>query len=86
MTELDFDFLRVLLQRRSGLYLSTEKRYLVESRLGMLCRRRGIAGIPTLVTQLRGTPSSELRGGRRRGDDDQRDAVLPGPHPVRPDP
>lgn len=60
MTELDFDFLRVLLQRRSGLYLSTEKRYLVESRLGMLCRRRGIAGIPTLVTQLRGTPSSEL--------------------------
>lgn len=60
MTELDFDFLRVLLQRRSGLFLSTEKRYLVESRLGMLCRRRGIAGIPALVVQLRAGPASEL--------------------------
>ncbi|MGX1785960.1 CheR family methyltransferase [Bosea sp. NPDC055332] len=60
MTEFDFDFLRVLLQRRSGLSLSTEKRYLVESRLGMLCRRRGIAGIPALVTLLRTSPASEL--------------------------
>ena len=60
MTELDFDFLRVLLQRRSGLSLSAEKRYLVESRLGMLCRRRGIAGIPALVFQLRAGPASEL--------------------------
>ncbi|KRE16091.1 chemotaxis protein CheR [Bosea sp. Root483D1] len=60
MTELDFDFLRVLLQRRSGLFLSTEKRYLVESRLGMLCRRRGIASIPALVVQLRTSPASEL--------------------------
>ena len=60
MTELDFDFLRVLLHRRSGLFLSSEKRYLVESRLGMLCRRRGIAGIPTLVNLLRASPVSEL--------------------------
>lgn len=60
MTELDFDFLRILLQRRSGLFLSTEKRYLVESRLGMLCRRRGIAGISALVSQLRLGPASEL--------------------------
>jgi chemotaxis protein methyltransferase CheR len=59
MTELDFDFLRVLLQRRSGLFLNTEKRYLVESRLGMLCRRRGIASIPALVVQLRTSPASE---------------------------
>jgi chemotaxis protein methyltransferase CheR len=60
MTELDFDFLRLLLQRRSGLFLSTEKRYLVESRLGMLCRRRSIAGISALVLQLRTSPASEL--------------------------
>jgi len=60
MTELDFDFLRALLQQRSGLFLSTEKRYLVESRLGMLCRRRGIAGITALVVQLRANPASEL--------------------------
>jgi len=60
MTELDFDFLRALLQQRSGLFLSAEKRYLVESRLGMLCRRRGIAGITALVVQLRTSPASEL--------------------------
>ncbi|HEV2511349.1 protein-glutamate O-methyltransferase CheR [Bosea sp. (in: a-proteobacteria)] len=60
MTELDFDFLRILLQRRSGLFLSTEKRYLVESRLGMLCRRRGITGITALVVQLRTSPASDL--------------------------
>jgi len=60
MTELDFEFLRTLLQRRSGLFLSAEKRYLVESRLGMLCRRRGIAGIPALVVQLHTSPASEL--------------------------
>lgn len=60
MTEQDFDFLRILLQVRSGLSLSTEKRYLVESRLGMLCRRRGIESIPALVARLRRNPELEL--------------------------
>lgn len=60
MTEQDFDFLRILLQVRSGLSLSTEKRYLVESRLGMLCRRRGIESIPALVATLRRNPQVEL--------------------------
>jgi chemotaxis protein methyltransferase CheR len=53
MTEADFNFLRLLLHLRSGLSLSPEKRYLAESRLGILCRRRGIDGIETLVHQLR---------------------------------
>ena len=60
MTEQDFDFLRILLQVRSGLSLSVEKRYLVESRLGMLCRRRGIESIPDLVAKLRRNPELEL--------------------------
>ncbi len=60
MTEQDFDFLRILLQVRSGLHLSTEKRYLVESRLGMLCRRRSIESIPTLVAMLRRAPDRDL--------------------------
>lgn len=60
MTEQDFDFLRILLQIRSGLHLSHEKRYLVESRLGMLCRRRGIEGIGALVAMLRREPGREL--------------------------
>jgi chemotaxis protein methyltransferase CheR len=45
----DFDFLRDILHRRSGLALSAEKRYLVESRLSILCRRLGISGIDEIV-------------------------------------
>jgi chemotaxis protein methyltransferase CheR len=53
MTEADFAFLRLLLQQRSGLSLTADKRYLAESRLGILCRRRGVADIEALVRQLR---------------------------------
>ena len=53
MTEADFNFLRLLLHLRSGLSLSPEKRYLAESRLGILCRRRAIAGLPALIQRLR---------------------------------
>ncbi len=53
MNTADFDFLRTLLHLRSGLSLTAEKRYLVESRLGILCRRRGIAGLDALVRRLR---------------------------------
>jgi chemotaxis protein methyltransferase CheR len=50
----DFDFLRDLLHRRSGLALSVEKRYLVESRLSILCRRLGLSGIDEIVRRMRG--------------------------------
>ncbi|WP_376986259.1 CheR family methyltransferase [Bosea sp. R86505] len=53
MTDADFNFLRLLLHLRSGLSLSPEKRYLAESRLGILCRRRNIADIGTLIQKLR---------------------------------
>ncbi len=53
MTDADFNFLRLLLHLRSGLSLSADKRYLAESRLGILCRRKGIDGLATLVQQLR---------------------------------
>ncbi|OYW62382.1 MAG: chemotaxis protein CheR [Bosea sp. 12-68-7] len=53
MTDSDFTFLRRLLQLRSGLSLSPEKRYLAESRLSILCRRRDIADIATLIQKLR---------------------------------
>lgn len=53
MTEADFDFLRALLHLRSGLSLSADKRYLAESRLGMLCRRRQIESLEVLVNKLR---------------------------------
>ncbi|MCO5091570.1 protein-glutamate O-methyltransferase CheR [Bosea sp. (in: a-proteobacteria)] len=62
MTETDFAFLRLLLQQRSGLSLTADKRYLVESRLGILCRRHGLADIGTLVHRLRAAPDPDLEG------------------------
>lgn len=53
MTEADFAFLRQLLLLRSGLALSPDKRYLAESRLGILCRRLGIDGLAQLIQALR---------------------------------
>ena len=54
MTEIEFDFLRSYLKTRSGLALTPEKRYLVESRLGPVCRKFNLAGLPQLVTALKG--------------------------------
>jgi chemotaxis protein methyltransferase CheR len=53
MTEHDFTFLRELLLKRSGLSLSAEKRYLVESRLGSVCRQLGLKGLPELIQAAR---------------------------------
>ena len=49
MTPLDYEFLRKLLKDRSGLDLSADKQYLVESRLLPLARRANLAGIPGLA-------------------------------------
>ena len=54
MTPLDYDFLRKLLKERSGLDLSADKQYLVESRLMPLARKAGLAGIPELVQKMKG--------------------------------
>ena len=54
MTDVDFDFLRAYLKTRSGLALTAEKRYLIESRLSPICRRFNLAGLPQLVSALRG--------------------------------
>ena len=53
MTETEFDFLRAYLKQRSGLALTAEKRYLVESRLSPVCRRFNLAGLTELVGCLR---------------------------------
>lgn len=57
MTDVEFDFLRAFLKARSGLALSAEKRYLIESRLGPLCRKHGFATLRDLCAALRVTPS-----------------------------
>jgi len=49
----DYDFLRRLLKERSGLDLSADKQYLVESRLIPLARRAGLPGIAELVQKMK---------------------------------
>jgi chemotaxis protein methyltransferase CheR len=53
MTEAEFEYLRGYLKQRSGLALTAEKRYLVESRLGPVCRRFKAGSIGELVAMLR---------------------------------
>lgn len=53
MTELDFQFLCGFLKARSGLALTAEKRYLVESRLSPICRRFELDTLSGLVGALK---------------------------------
>ncbi len=53
MTPLDYEFLRKLLKERSGLDLSSDKQYLVESRLIPLARKAGLPGITELVQKMK---------------------------------
>ncbi|VIO65334.1 Chemotaxis protein methyltransferase Cher2 [Bradyrhizobium ivorense] len=54
MTPPDYEYLRKLLKDHSGLDLSADKQYLIESRLLPLARKYGLSGIPDLVTKIRG--------------------------------
>jgi len=53
VTPLDYGFLRKLLKERSGLDLSSDKQYLVESRLIPLARRVDLSGIAELVAKIK---------------------------------
>ncbi len=53
MTPHDYDFLRKCLKERSGLVLSADKQYLVESRLLPVARKAGFSGLSQLVEALR---------------------------------
>lgn len=49
----DFEFLTALIRQRSGLVLSEDKSYLLESRLMPLARKRGLKGLEELIQTLR---------------------------------
>jgi chemotaxis protein methyltransferase CheR len=53
VTPLDYDFLRKCLRERSGLVLSADKQYLVESRLLPVARKAGLAGLGDIVAALK---------------------------------
>ena len=60
MTPLDYDYLRKLLKERSGLTLSADKQYLVESRLLPVARRAGVDGLGGLVQKLKAPGAEQL--------------------------
>lgn len=60
MTPIEYDFLRALLKERSGLVLTSEKHYLLESRLLPVVRKHGLAGLGDLVQKLRGRGAESL--------------------------
>ena len=53
MTPPDYEYLRKLLKDHSGLDLSADKQYLIESRLLPLSRKSGLAGISELVQKMK---------------------------------
>jgi chemotaxis protein methyltransferase CheR len=59
VTPHDYEYLRKLLKERSGLDLSTDKQYLVESRLIPLARRAGLGGLPELVLKLKSSSGAD---------------------------
>jgi len=60
VTPSDYEYLRKLLKERSGLDLSSDKQYLVESRLVPLARKSGLSGIPELVQKMKGVDAEAL--------------------------
>ncbi len=60
MTEAEFEFVRGYLKARSGLALPLEKRYLVENRLGPLCRRYDLASLSALIARLKSGGTADL--------------------------
>ena len=60
MTPADFAFFRRLLKERSGLALSDDKNYLLESRLLPVARRAGAHGLADLAQRMRGRDSEAI--------------------------
>ena len=58
MTPPDYEYLRKLLKDQSGLDLSADKQYLIESRLVPLSRKAGLPGIPEVVQKMKAGSAS----------------------------
>jgi len=58
VTPPDYEYLRKLLKDHSGLDLSADKQYLIESRLLPLSRKHGLAGISEIVQKMKAGSAS----------------------------
>jgi chemotaxis protein methyltransferase CheR len=62
VTPPDYEYLRKVLRHHSGLDLSADKHYLIESRLLPLARKSGLSGISELVQRTKGGAASITAG------------------------
>ncbi|MGF1463583.1 MAG: CheR family methyltransferase [Maricaulaceae bacterium] len=60
MTEHDFDYVRALVRERSGLVLTQDKSYLIDSRLSPVARREGFATLSELIAVVRNRRDERL--------------------------
>lgn len=60
MTPESFSFLAGLVKARSGIVLTADKGYMLETRLGPMLRREGLAGLDALALRLRGPRAESL--------------------------
>jgi len=60
MTPQEFDWLRAFLKQQSGLVLTTEKQYLIESRLLPVARKTGLGSLSALIAKIREPGQSAL--------------------------
>lgn len=60
MNPMEFDYIARVLKDRSGLDLSKDKTYLLESRLGPIARRRGFADLPSMIREMKMSGKEDL--------------------------
>lgn len=60
MTPQEFDWLRAFLKQQSGLVLTNEKQYLIESRLLPVARKAGLASLSALIAKIKEPGQSML--------------------------
>lgn len=60
MNNEDFELITALLKKNSGLVLTRDKMYLLESRLTPIARQFGLGGLPGLVEAIRRRPDPKL--------------------------
>ncbi len=60
MTPNEYDYLRGYLKQQSGLVLTAEKQYLIESRLLPVARKAGLASISALVAKMKEPGQSRI--------------------------
>ena len=79
----DFAFIARLLKERSGLVVTAEKAYLLESRLLPVAAKRGLASVARARGGAAPRRRCHARARHRRGDDHQRILLLPRHQAVR---